>query len=155
MPMSSHSARIEWKRNTPDFANPTYDRSYGVSFDDGVSVPGTAARANIPPTAPQTSGMDPEQAFVASLSSCHMLWFLYLACEKKFIVDRYTDEAIGVLEKNRDGRMAMTRVTLRPRLTFGGDRPPTSEQLHELHEQAHLRCFIANSVLTEVVIAPQ
>ncbi|MGB7540811.1 MAG: OsmC family protein [Burkholderiales bacterium] len=153
--MSSHSARIDWKRTTPDFAYSTYDRSYMVNFDDGITVPGTAARANIPPTAPQAPGVDPEQAFVASLSSCHMLWFLYLACEKKFIVDRYTDEAVGVLEKNRDGRMAMTRVTLRPLITFGGDRPPGREQLQELHEKAHARCFIANSVLTEVVIEPQ
>ena len=153
--MSSHSARIEWKRTTPDFANPTYDRSYSIGFDDGITVPGTAARANIPPTAPQAPGVDPEQAFVASLSSCHMLWFLYLACEKKFTVDRYADEAIGVLEKNRDGRMAMTRVTLRPRIAFGGKQPPTPEQLQGLHEKAHALCFIANSVLTEVLIEPQ
>ena len=153
--MSQHSATIEWQRSTGDFAYSTYDRSHRIRFDDGIAVAGNAASANIPPTAPRGHGVDPEQAFVASLASCHMLWFLHLACQAHFFVDRYTDRAVGVLEKNRDGKMAMTRVTLRPAVVFGGGEKPSAAQLYELHEKAHAECFIANSVLTEVTIEPQ
>jgi len=121
---------------------------------EDIRMPGTAARANIPPTAPVSPGVDPEQAFVASLSSCHMLWFLHLACAAKLVVDRYVDRAAGVLEKNGEGKLAMIRVTLKPSVTFNGAQP-TGAEVRALHERAHAKCFIANSVKTEVVVEPE
>jgi organic hydroperoxide reductase OsmC/OhrA len=153
--MSEHFATVEWQRTTPDFQYATYDRGHRLRFDEGIEIAGTAARANIPATAPQAAGADPEQLFVASLSSCHMLWFLHLATVAKFVVDRYVDRAAGVLEKNRDGKMAITKVTLRPAVVFGAGAQPTRAQLRELHEKAHARCFIANSVSSQVVVEPQ
>jgi organic hydroperoxide reductase OsmC/OhrA len=152
--MSEHSATIEWHRATPDFSYRTYDRSHVWRFESGVEVPARASPANIPPTAPKAPGVDPEEGFVAAISSCHMLWFLHVACTRKFTVDRYSDHATGVLEKDRAGKMSVTRVTLRPAVVFSGTRP-TAEQLAELHEEAHEQCFIANSVKTEITIEPR
>jgi len=152
--MSIHEATIEWRRLTPDFEYATYDRGHWLEFGADIRMPGTAARANIPPTAPVSPGIDPEQAFVASLSGCHMLWFLHVACSAKLVVERYVDRASGVLEKNAEGRLAMTRVTLKPSVTFSGTQPSQTE-VRTLHERAHAKCFIANSVKTEVVIEPE
>jgi organic hydroperoxide reductase OsmC/OhrA len=152
--MSVHEATIEWRRLTPDFEYATYDRGHWLEFGADIRMPGTAARANIPATAPSSPGIDPEQAFVASLSSCHMLWFLHLACSAKLVVDRYVDRASGVLDKNAEGKLAMTRVTLKPSVTFNGTRPSEAD-VRALHAGAHARCFIANSVRTEVVIEPE
>jgi len=99
--------------------------------------------------------VDPEEAFVASLSSCQMLTFLAVACKKKFVLDEYVDEAVGRMEKNAEGRLAITRVTLRPRLKFSGDKHPTPEEIEEMNHMAHDQCFIANSVKTEVIIEAQ
>jgi organic hydroperoxide reductase OsmC/OhrA len=152
--MSEYRATVEWRRQTADFDYKTYNRSHTLAFEGGIRVPASAAPANIPPTAAGAPGVDPEQAFVASLSSCHMLWFLHFACRAKFVVERYVDDASGVLEKNAEGRMAMTRVTLRPVVTYAG-RAPSAEEHAQLHAGAHDKCFIANSVKTEVVIAPR
>jgi organic hydroperoxide reductase OsmC/OhrA len=152
--MSDHKTTVEWTRKTADFDYKTYNRTHTLSFEGGIRVPGSAAAANIPSTAARAAGVDPEQAFVASLSSCHMLWFLHIASQEKYIVERYVDEASGVLEKNAEGRMAMTRVTLRPVVTYAG-RAPSGEEHAQLHERAHDECFIANSVKTEVVIEPR
>ncbi len=145
--MSEHRATVEWKRQG-DLAYETYSRMHEWRFDAGVTVPGRANPGNIPKTAPSAPGVDPEEAFVASLSSCHMLWFLHLALARKFIVERYVDEAVGVLD-----RTWMSRVTLRPRVTFSG-RAPTEEEHRALHEKAHEKCFIANSVKSEVIVEP-
>ena len=152
--MSIHEATVEWRRLTPDFEYATYDRGHWLELGENIRLPGTAARANISPTAPVSPGVDPEQAFVASLSSCHMLWFLHLACTAKLVVDRYVDRAAGVLEKNGEGQLAMTRVTLKPSVTFGGTQP-TEAEVRALHERAHAKCFIANSVRTEVILEPE
>jgi organic hydroperoxide reductase OsmC/OhrA len=152
--VSIHEATVEWRRLTPDFEYAAYDRGHWIAFGEDIRLPGTAARANIPPTAPVSPGVDPEQAFVASLSSCHMLWFLHLACTAKLVVDRYVDRAAGVLEKNGEGKLAMTRVTLKPSVAFDGTQPSEAE-VRALHERAHARCFIANSVKTEVVVEPE
>jgi organic hydroperoxide reductase OsmC/OhrA len=98
--------------------------------------------------------VDPEEAFVASLASCHMLTFLAIACKRRYTVDSYRDEAIGTLAKNAEGRLAITRVVLRPAVVFSGETSPTAEQTKQMHEQAHHACFIANSVKTEVVVEP-
>ena len=152
--MSLHQATIEWRRLDPDFDYKAYDRGHWLAFGDDIRVPGTAARANIPNTAPLSPGVDPEQAFVASISSCHMLWFLHIACTAKLVVDRYVDKAVGTLEKNAEGKLAITRVALRPAVTFSGTQPD-ADQVRALHEQAHEKCFIANSVKTEILVQPE
>jgi len=151
--MSEHRATIDWQLETAEFKYESYNRSHALTFDHGVRVPGAAAPANIPATAAGAPGVDPEQAFVAALSSCHMLWFLHLACNRKYKVTRYRDEAVGVLGKRADGKEAITRVTLRPAVSFDG-AAPTPEQHAQLHEKAHERCYIANSVNSELVVEP-
>ena len=151
--MSVHRAKVEWQRSGTSFEPGKYSRSHRIEFEPSVQIVGTAATENIPAGAPHSPGADPEQLFVASLSACHMLWFVGLASVRKLVVNRYVDEAEGVLEKNPDGRVAMTRVTLHPAVEFA--TPPSPEVLAELHHKAHDRCFIANSVKTEVVIEPR
>ena len=149
--MSDHKATIDWKRETPDFAYQTYNRDHDWSFDAGVTVRASAAPAYLG----GESCVDPEEAFVASLSSCHMLTFLAVAARRKYVVDAYHDEAVGVLEKDDGGRLAITRVTLRPRVSFSGEKTPGPDELRQLHDQAHHACFIANSVKTEIVVEPR
>ena len=151
--MSEHRATIEWQL-AGDFKYEIYSRSHVVDFGGGLRVPGNAAPENIPKTAAGAPGVDPEQAFVASVSACHMLWFLHLACDRKFVVERYRDEAVGVLETNAEGKEAITRVTLRPMVSFRGT-PPSAEQFARLHEKAHERCFIANSIKSEIILEPR
>jgi len=146
--VSEHRATAEWKRQG-EFVYETYSRSHTLRFEGGISVPGNAAPANIPKTVPPAAGVDPEEAFVASLSSCHMLWFLHLACQRKFLVDRYIDDAVGVLD-----RTWMSQVTLRPVVTFSG-KAPSDEEHRALHHKAHEKCYIANSVKTDVRIEPR
>jgi organic hydroperoxide reductase OsmC/OhrA len=138
---------VEWKRSG-DFRYETYSRAHTLRFD-AMAVPGNAAPGNIPPTVENDGGVDPEQAFVAALSSCHMLWFLHLACQGKWTVERYVDEAVGVLDKTW-----ISRMTLRPVVSFSG-RSPSTEEHAALHERAHEKCFVANSVKTEVRIEPR
>lgn len=152
--MSEHRATIDWRLETAQFVYETYNRTHAWTFDGGIRVPAAAAPVNIPESAAGAPGVDPEQAFVAALSSCHMLWFLHLACNRKLKVTRYRDEAVGILEQAADGKEAITRVTLRPAVSFEGT-VPVPEQLAQLHEKAHERCYIANSVKTEVVIEPR
>ena len=144
--MSEHRATVEWQR-AGEFRYESYSRNHTIRFD-GISVSGSAAPANIPASSNTTHGIDPEQAFVASLSACHMLWFLHLASQKKWVVERYVDEAVGVLDKTW-----ISRVTLRPVVTFSGKVPGEDEHA-ALHHKAHEKCFIANSVKTEVIVEP-
>jgi organic hydroperoxide reductase OsmC/OhrA len=146
--MSEHHATVDWQRKGAEFAYETYPRSHELRFAH-ASVPGTAAPGNRPSTAEGAPGVDPEEAFVGALSSCHMLWFLHLACQKKWVVDRYLDEAVGVLDKTW-----VSRVTLRPVVSFSG-AAPSPEEHQALHEKAHQRCFIANSVKTDVLVEPR
>lgn len=150
--MSEHRATIEWSLKG-EFDYKSYPRAHDVRFGSGIRVPGNAAPENIPPTAPHTPGADPEQQFVASLSACHMLWFLHLACRARLVVTSYVDEASGVLEKDPQGVPMMTRITLRPAVSFSGT-PPTPEEHARLHHAAHEKCFIANSVKSEVTCLP-
>jgi organic hydroperoxide reductase OsmC/OhrA len=146
--MSEHRATVEWKRQG-DFAYETYSRMHEWRFESGITVAGRANPGNIPKTAASAPGIDPEEAFVASLSSCHMLWFLHLAGQRKFVVDRYVDEAVGVLDRNW-----ISKVTLRPVVTFSG-KAPSDEEHRALHHKAHEKCFIANSVKSEVLVEPR
>jgi organic hydroperoxide reductase OsmC/OhrA len=151
--MSTYTATISWKRNGEVFTDNCYSRAHEWSFDGGVTLRASSSPAVVPRFS-DPSGVDPEEAFVASLSSCHMLTFLLLAAAKKFTVDSYVDEALGTLAKNARGKLAMTEVVLRPRVVFTGDAQPSAEALKELHHRAHEECFIANSVTTNVRCEP-
>jgi organic hydroperoxide reductase OsmC/OhrA len=144
--VSEHRATVEWQRSG-EFRYETYSRNYKIFFN-GTPVVGAAAPENIPKTSATAPGVDPEQAFVAALSACHMLWFLHLATQRKWVVESYVDEAVGILDKTW-----MSKVTLRPTVTFSASKP-TEDEHAALHHRAHEKCFIANSVKTEVVIEP-
>ena len=152
--MATYTAEILWLRNDGDFLGKRYSREHLLRFDGGLEVPGSSSPHVVPLPMSSASALDPEEAFVASLSSCHMLWFLSMAAKHKFCVDRYFDAASGVMEKNAAGKMAMTVVTLRPDVTFSGKDLPTRAELNQLHHEAHESCFIANSVKTEVRCEP-
>jgi organic hydroperoxide reductase OsmC/OhrA len=154
--MSEYSAQVEWQRQPgEDFTANRYSRRHVLRFDGGAELPGSSSPSVVPLPYSDASAVDPEEMFVASLASCHMLWFLSLAAGAGFRVDRYTDDAIGLMQRNADKRVAMTQVTLRPQVVFGGDRQPSSDELHALHHRAHDACFIANSVKTEVRCEPR
>src|ERR1700746_3454633 len=147
--MSEHKVTLKWERGGAEFSYQKYSRDHTWSFDGGHTMTATAATAYLGDPA----HVDPEEAFVASLSSCHMLTFLAIACKQKFALDSYEDEAIGHLEKNADGKLAITWVELGPRIKRGGDRRPSVEELDKMHHAAHENCFIANSVKTNVTVA--
>lgn len=151
--MSTYRATVDW-RLEGDFPSRRYSRVHSITFDHGLVVPGTAGPANINPRYGRPDALDPEQAFVASLSACHMLWFLDFAARAGFTVASYRDEAEGTLAAGPDGRQMMTRVVLRPRIEFAGDKRPTPAELAELHDKTHEACFVANSVRSDVVIEP-
>ena len=145
--MSDHRATIRWSRTSDDFTIQTYNRDHEWTFAGGQTLSASAA----PDYKGDAALANPEEAFVAALSSCHMLTFLAIASKKKLVVDSYTDEAVGELGKLDDGRMAVTKVTLRPKVEFAGDAPD-ADTLREIHDKAHHHCFIANSVTTEVTV---
>jgi len=153
--MSEYSAEVVWERDpSQDFLGNRYSRRHLLRFDGGIEVPGSSAPSSVPLPMSDASAVDPEEAFVASLSSCHMLWFLAIAAKRRFVVDRYVDAAVGVMTRNDQGKLALTRVTLRPAVTFSGEHRPNREELDQLHHKAHEECYIANSVKTEVVCEP-
>jgi organic hydroperoxide reductase OsmC/OhrA len=150
--MSTYTATIRWTGDPDtDFAKGQYSRAHEWSFDGGLTVPASPSPHIVPAPWNDPAGVDPEEAFVAALSSCHMLFFVDFARRAGFVVDAYVDEAEGVLDKRADGKMAMTRVTLRPRIDFSGNQPDAA-QIADLHHRAHEACFIANSVTTEVTV---
>jgi organic hydroperoxide reductase OsmC/OhrA len=144
--MSEYKVTLKWKRSGAEFSYQKYPRDHTWSFGGGVTISATAA----PEYLGNPAYVNPEEAFVASLSSCHMLTFLAIACKQKFVLDSYEDEAVGHMEKNVDGKLAITRVELRPKIEWSGDRRPSTEELDKMHHAAHDNCFIANSVTTKV-----
>jgi organic hydroperoxide reductase OsmC/OhrA len=154
--MSAHvyTAEIRWDRGPAVFTDNRYSRGHLWRFDGGVEVPASSSPNVVRLPLSVEAAVDPEEAFIASLSSCHMLTFLYLAAKRGFRVDRYTDQASGELARNASGKSAMTRVTLHPKVVFSGDKRPSRAELAELHHQAHEDCFIANSVTTDVRCEP-
>jgi organic hydroperoxide reductase OsmC/OhrA len=155
--MSQHqyTATVVWERPAGlKFTDGRYSRVHHWRFDGGVDVRASASPLVVPLPLSAADAVDPEEAFVASLSSCHMLFFLFHAAKKGFVVERYEDQALGTMGKTLRGASAMTRVSLRPRITWAGDRRPDAEELHALHEASHRDCYIANSVTTEVVVEP-
>jgi organic hydroperoxide reductase OsmC/OhrA len=153
--MARYVATISWERGDDRFSDNRYSRAHRWRFDGGAEVPASSSPHVVPLPLSDAAGVDPEEAFVAALSSCHMLWFLSIAAKRGLIVDRYEDEAEGILGEDERGRLAMTRVALRPRVSFHGTGPGEREEA-AMHHAAHEACFIANSVRTEVVVeSPQ
>ncbi|MCF7369784.1 OsmC family protein [Vibrio sp. J2-3(2022)] len=149
--MSKHSALIEWHREADEiFSDNQYSRAHIWKFDGGLQVPASPSPHVVPLPLSVEENVDPEEAFVAALSSCHMLVFLSIAAKRRYVVDRYLDEAVGELTKGENGKEWVSKVTLNPKITFAGDEQPTRSQLEKMHHMAHENCFIANSVKTEV-----
>jgi len=152
--MHEYQARVLWERSDQIFTDRKYSRRHLLQFDGGASVPGSSSPLSVRVPYSDPSAVDPEEAFIASLSSCHMLWFLDIACRAGWTVDDYRDDALGVMDHNADGKLAMTVVTLRPVVRFGGSQRPEAAEFQRLHHEAHAECFIANSVKTEVRCEP-
>ncbi len=151
---SSHDATIAWRRGDDDFLSGHYSRYHTWTFDGGVTVPASASPSVVRAPWSREDAVDPEEAFVASLSSCHMLWFLDLAKHAGLVVESYVDEVSGKLGRLGTGRHWLETVTMRPRVAFAGEAPD-EETFRKLHEEAHARCFIANSVKSELVLEPE
>jgi len=150
--MSEYSATVNWVRQPQEnYIDNQYSRGHKWQFDGGVTVAASSSPHVVPLPYSVEANVDPEEAFVASLSSCHMLFFLSIAAKRKFVVDEYTDQAVGVMEKDDTGKISMTKVTLRPKIKFSGERQPSFAQLEKMHHQSHEQCFIANSVKTKVI----
>jgi organic hydroperoxide reductase OsmC/OhrA len=147
----NYTATIAWARGDALFTDNRYSRAHRWTFD-GVSVPASSSPSVVRVPLSREDAVDPEEAFVASLSSCHMLFFLSFAAAKGLVVDSYIDDAVGTMGKNERGRTYVARVVLRPRIVFSGAKRPSAEDLDGLHHNSHEECFIANSVLTEVVV---
>ena len=152
--MSEHKATIDWRRSGPDFAKGRYSREHTWAFDGGVTVPASPSPAVVPVPWSNPANVDPEEAFVAAVASCHMLTFVFLAARAGFVVDAYRDEAVGVMTKNERGVPWVSRIALRPRIAYDPAAKPDAAAEAYLHHQAHEQCFIANSVRTEVVVEP-
>ena len=150
--MHRYGAQITWTRDGARFSDNRYSRGHEWSFDGGVKVKASASPSVVPLPYSVVDAVDPEEALVAAVSSCHMLWFLSIAAKRGFVVDGYVDDAFGVIEKDAGGKFAISRITLRPRIEFSGDRLPTDDELQSLHHAAHDECFIANSLKSEVVV---
>ena len=148
--MGQYTALIKWDRNGAAFTDNRYSRGHSWTFDGGIEVRASASPHVVPPPLSVSQAVDPEEAFVAALASCHMLWFLSIAAKQGFVVESYRDEAEGVMAKNADGKVAMTQVTLRPRVMFSGEKRPSAAQHEGMHREAHELCFVASSVKTDV-----
>ena len=149
--MHQFFATVAWQRDGQDFAGQRYSRGHEWQFDGGLTVPASSSPLSVPLPMSVAENIDPEEALVAATSSCHMLFFLSLAAQRGYVIDDYRDDAVGELGKNAAGRLAMTRIVLRPRIAFAGISP-TPEALAALHHDAHEHCYIANSLTADVVV---
>lgn len=152
--MAEYKATIHWQctSSSAEFLKGRYSREHTWTFDGGVTVPASPAPSSVPAPWSNPASVDPEEAFVAAVSSCHMLTFLFLACKAGFQVDRYEDEASGVMTKNERGVRWVSRIVLRPKIVYGRDHLPTAAEVDRLHRLSHEQCYIANSIRTEVVV---
>jgi organic hydroperoxide reductase OsmC/OhrA len=148
-----YTATVSWKRGPDEpFTDIKFSRAHTWSFDGGVTVPASSSPLSVRVPFSRADAVDPEEALVAALSSCHMLTFLFLAARQGFVVDSYEDAAVGIMTKNERGKLYVSKATLRPRIAFSGAKQPSDAELAQLHHHAHEDCYIANSVLTEVVV---
>jgi len=146
-----YEAKVTWSRQASEkFVDNKYNRAHEWAFDGGVTVRASSSPSVVPLPLSAADAVDPEEALVASASSCHMLYFLFFAAKRGFVVDRYEDEAFGVLEKNAAGKMFMSKITLRPHVTFSGDKTPSADEMQAMHHSAHEECFIAQSLKSEM-----
>ena len=154
--MSEHKATVRWTLPAgADFVKGRYSREHTWTFDGGVTVPASPSPGVVPAPYSNPAAVDPEEAYVASISSCHMLTYLHVASRQGFLIERYEDEAVGVMRKNERGAIWVSAVTLSPRIAYGGDRRPSAADEARLHHLAHEQCFIANSVRTEITVKPR
>lgn len=151
--MSRYTATIGWTDSGPDFLRSQYSREHRWQFDGGATVMASASPQIVPEPWSRKEHVDPEEAFVAALASCHMLFFLSIAARRGYSVTSYEDAAEGFMEKNDQGRLAMTRVILHPRAKFSDSNPPGRDAIEKIHHDAHELCFIANSVTTDIRIS--
>lgn len=150
--MSEHRATVSWKRTSDEFLKGRYSREHTWSFDGGVTIQASPAPSVVPAPYSNPAHVDPEEAYVASISSCHMLTYLYVASKQGFQVNTYHDEAVGVVTMNVQGASWMSQVTLKPTITYSGPKTPTPADVERLHDLAHEQCIIANSIKTHVRI---
>ncbi len=150
--MHKYEAKITWNRNGAKFLGQHYSRGHEWALDGGIKVPASASPQAVRAPFSVAEAIDPEEALVAAASSCHMLFFLSLASKQGFVVDSYMDEPFGIVEKNQEGKFAVTRITLRPKIQFSGEKLPSASELSTLHHTAHEECYIANSIKSEVVV---
>lgn len=150
--MAEHTALIEWDHHQGEFVNGSYSREHTWTFDGGVRIPASPSPAVVHPPYSNPANVDPEEAFVAAIASCHMLTFLHLASRSGFAVASYRDRAVGTMTKNEKGVPWVSQVKLYPEIRYAGDNRPSLEKVRELHHQAHEQCFIANSVKTEITV---
>ncbi|EME0893029.1 OsmC family protein [Vibrio parahaemolyticus] len=150
--MSKHTALIAWQRQANEiFSDNQYSRAHTWRFDGGLLVPASPSPHVVPLPLSVEENVDPEEAFVAALSSCHMLVFISIAAKRRYVIDSYVDAAEGALTAGENGKEWVSRVVLNPKVVFSGDKQPSYEQLEKMHHMAHENCFIANSVKTEIV----
>jgi organic hydroperoxide reductase OsmC/OhrA len=151
--MSKYTATIKWQRQADEkFSDNNYSRAHQWEFDGGQTIQASASPHVVPLPYSVAANVDPEEAFVAALSSCHMLFFLSIAAKRCYVIESYSDYACGIMQSNSNNRISMTDVTLKPEIIFSGSKQPTAEQIAKLHQQAHKQCFIANSVKTKIHI---
>ena len=150
--MSIHTAEIHWARHEQPFTDNRYSRAHEWRFDGGAVVPGSSSPHVVRPPYSDPACVDPEEAFVAALSSCHMLWFLGLAAQDGYRVDSYTDTAAGTMGQNAAGKTAIMTVLLHPVVVFSGDKVPNDAAVHQLHHEAHESCYLANAVTSAITI---
>ena len=148
--MSEHTAALSWSRNGRDFTYETYSRDHALTFENGQRSLASSA----PGYVGNPEALNPETLLVGALVSCHMLTFLAVCAKRGFVVEQYNDKASGLLEKNAEGKMAITRITLRPKAVFSGEKQPSADELAKLHERAHANCFIGSSLRADVVVEP-
>jgi organic hydroperoxide reductase OsmC/OhrA len=152
--MAEYKATVHWERSSEEFLNGKFSREHTWTFDGGVTVPASASPHVVPSPWSNPANLDPEEAFVAAISSCHLLTFIYLASKRAFQIDSYHDEAVGTMTKNEKGVPWVSLVTLKPQIIFSGAKTPSAAELEQLHHLAHEQCYIANSVKTEIVVYP-
>ena len=152
--MAEYKAVIVWHRNGAEFTDNRYSRGHMWQFDGGIDMPASASPHVVPLPMSVSAAVDPEEAFVAALSSCHMLWFLSIAAKRGFVVENYRDEAVGIMAKDAAGKLAMTQVTLRPTVMFVREHSPSRSEFEAMHHESHEQCFIASSVKTDVRCEP-
>lgn len=151
--MAAYTATVSWARGEQPFSDGAYSRAHEIAFDGGVTILGSASPHVVRPPLSREDAVDPEEMFVASLSMCHMLWFLDFARKAGFVVDSYVDRAEGKMGKDERGKIALTQVKLNPSIEWSGERRPAPEEIRELHHKSHEACFIANSFRGDVAIA--